>query len=49
MMLRNGAKLLTLQRHLGHASPAIVKKYANVTDIDVRRDHAKYAPLATKR
>jgi integrase/recombinase XerD len=43
-MLRNGADLLSIQRLLGHASMALIAKYAKQVTDDLRRVHAQASP-----
>jgi site-specific recombinase XerD len=43
-MLRNGADLLSIQRLLGHASMALIAKYAKQVTDDLKRVHALASP-----
>jgi site-specific recombinase XerD len=43
-MLRNGADLLTIQRLLGHASMALIAKYAKQVTDDLRQAHTRASP-----
>lgn len=43
--LRQGGNLFALQREMGHTDLSMTRRYAAVTDSDVRTEHAKASPL----
>jgi integrase/recombinase XerD len=44
--LRNGGKTLELQRLLGHASLAMVKRYTRIAQVDLDEAHKRASPVA---
>jgi len=45
-MLRSGADLLTVQKHLGHANLDVIQKYVKLTCADIQAAHARHSPAA---
>lgn len=42
--LRSGANIFTLREMLGHTELDMVRRYASITDADVRRQHNNFSP-----
>lgn len=45
MFLRSGANILELQKLLGHADLAMVRRYSNYAEADVLEAHRKHSPV----
>jgi integrase/recombinase XerD len=41
----NGGDAFSLQKILGHTDMSMVRKYIQMTDTDVRRQHNAFSPL----
>jgi len=48
-MLRNGADIFSLQRLMGHADLAVLRRYLAQNDTDTRAAHEKYSPVGGLR
>lgn len=46
LYLENGGDLFTLQKQMGHADLQMTKRYTEISDNQVRNEHATYSPIA---
>jgi len=45
MAVQNGANIFSLQKVLGHSTLEMVRRYVNMFDTDVAKDHQKFGPV----
>ncbi len=45
--LMNGGDIFSLQKILGHSSLASVRRYLNLFDIDIKKQHQRFSPVDT--